>query len=346
MKKVAVIFGGKSSEYLVSLSSASSVLKHFPYDEYECLKIGMTEDGRFLYGDFSIEEIENNTWYMNKKAQVVMVKPGHDSAFFDVHSRELIHVDVAFNMIHGKVGEDGVLQSLFELGGIKYTGCDKESSIVSYDKELVHRLLNNDNIIKANYVSLNEVVSEEAYEEIVAKIGKKVIIKPAREGSSYGIAIANNYDEFNEALTAALSFDSKVIAEQFVVGFEIGTAVLEKDGELVVGLVDEIELATEFFDYEGKYAFKDARIVCPARIDDVSSERVQNLAKFIFKRLECRDFARIDFFYGHDGRIYFNEINTIPGFTSHSRFPNMMKGIGIEYSEIISTLIENAVMRS
>ncbi|NLC06101.1 MAG: UDP-N-acetylmuramoyl-tripeptide--D-alanyl-D-alanine ligase [Erysipelothrix sp.] len=345
MKKVALIFGGKSSEYLVSLSSISSVIQNFPSEKYEMCLIGMSLEGRFYTGDYTLEEIENNTWLENKTSREVVLKPGDDSCFMAVDTLEETVVDVAFNMIHGKYGEDGVLQSLMKASNISLTGCDQQSSILAYDKDITHRLLDNEGILKAKYRTLTSSLTLEQYGDLTDYLGQKVIIKPAREGSSYGISVADNYEDFKIGLEEALRFDTKVVIEEFIKGFEVGAAVLEKDGRLLVGDVDEIELATDFFDYEGKYAFKNAQIVCPARIDESATRIVKESAKLVFKLLGCRDFSRVDFFYGEDGQVYFNEINTIPGFTSHSRFPNMMKGIGIDYKEIIETLIENALNR-
>lgn len=344
-KTVAIVFGGKSSEYLVSLSSTSSVLQNFPYDRYNCLTVGMSEQGQFYMGEFTVEELENNTWLNNPTATKVAIQLGGDSCFVEVDSQKTVHVDVAFNMIHGKYGEDGILQALFKSGNMQYTGCDGQSSILAYDKDITHRLLDQENITKAKYRTLTHEITETEYNELAKELGGKVILKPAREGSSYGISMANDYETFAKGLKEALQFDDKIVVEQVIVGFEVGASVLEKDGQIIVGEIDEIELFTDFFDYEAKYAFKDARIVCPARISEDVKQIIKNNAIHVFKQLGCRDFSRVDFFYGNDGVVYFNEINTIPGFTSHSRFPNMMKGIGIEYPEIISTLIENALRR-
>lgn len=342
--KVAILFGGKSSEYSVSLSSAYSTLQYFP-TEYELIKIGISETGHFFEGNFSLEEIEKDTWQKNPTAREVMVKPGDESTFFYLDDLSTFQVDVAFNMIHGKQGEDGVLQALLSTGGIEYTGCDQESSLLCYDKEITHRLLDLTSIRKAQYETLTQLLDEADYEKLVAKLGEKLVIKPAREGSSYGISITNNFTEFNVGLANALNYDQKVIVEEFIEGFEIGCAVLEKEGELITGECDEIELHTAFFDFEAKYEYKDAQVHCPARISPEISNECKDTAKRIFKLMGCRDFARVDFFVSKDQQLYFNEINTIPGFTSHSRFPSMMKQVGVSFTEIIRSLVENARKR-
>ncbi|NLC41817.1 MAG: UDP-N-acetylmuramoyl-tripeptide--D-alanyl-D-alanine ligase [Erysipelothrix sp.] len=345
MKKVALIFGGKSSEYAVSLSSIASVIRNFPIEDYEYILVGMSKEGRFFMGDYSVEEIENDEWLPNPSSREVLIRPGANSSFTIIDNLEDVYVDACFNMIHGKVGEDGVLQSLMSSGNLSLTGCDQQSSILAYDKDITHRLLDNEGILKAKYRTLTRELSEEEYHDLVDFLGEKVILKPAREGSSYGISVATDFESFRLGLKEALTFDNKVVVEEFIKGFEVGASVLEKDGQLLVGDVDEIELQTDFFDYEGKYSFKNAAIVCPARLNEKAERQVKESAKLVFKLLGCRDFSRVDFFYGEDGRVYFNEINTIPGFTSHSRYPSMMKGIGIDYKEIIVTLIENALKR-
>lgn len=344
--KVAILFGGKSSEYSVSLSSAYSTLQNFPHDDYELIQIGISKEGHFYRGDYTLEEIENDTWMKNPTSREVIVKPGSESRFFYLDNLASFKVDVAFNMIHGKQGEDGVLQALLSSGNIEFTGCDQQSSILCYDKDITHRLLDLEHIKKAKYKTLSRLIKESEYYELVDLLGQKMIVKPAREGSSYGISVANNYSEFFDALQMALRYDSKVVIEEFVEGFEIGCAVLEKDNQLIVGECDEIELHTSFFDFEAKYEFKDAQIHCPARISPELAEQAKETAKRVFKLLGCRDFSRVDFFISKNNELYFNEINTIPGFTSHSRFPSMMKQVGVPYKEIIRSLIENARRRN
>lgn len=344
--KVAVIFGGKSKEYEVSLSSAYSTLQNFPHDQYELVMIGIAKDGSMFTGDYKYEEIENDTWMNNPTSREIIIKPGNQSRFMYLDNMNSFRVDIAFNMIHGKQGEDGVLQAMLMSGGIKYTGCDQQSSILCYDKDITHRLLDNTDIKKAKYRTLTQLIKESEYHDLADYLGQKMIIKPAREGSSYGISVADNYSDFFDGLQKALQYDTKVVIEQFIEGFEIGCAVLEENKELHVGECDEIEIKSDFFDYEGKYEFKDAQIILPARIDQETSNKTKELAKKVFKHLGCRDFARVDFFVGKDNEVYFNEINTIPGFTSHSRFPSMMNEVGIPYKEIIKILIDNARRRN
>lgn len=344
--KVAIMFGGKSSEYTVSLSSAYSTLQNFPHEDYELIQIIGSQDGHFYRGDFSLDEIESDTWMNNPTTREVYVKPGNNSQFFYLDNLQSFKVDVVFNMIHGKMGEDGVLQALLETGGIKYTGCDQESSILCYDKDITYRLLDLTDIKKPKYRTLTSLIKEADYYKLVEELGQKVVVKPAREGSSYGISIVDNYSDFFDGVQKALRYDSKVVVEEYIKGIEIGCAVLEKDGELMVGEVDEVELQSGFFDFEAKYEHKGSQIHCPARISDEISDLTKETSLRVFKLLGCRDFSRIDFFITDDNVLYFNEINTIPGFTSTSRYPGMMQEVGVSFKEVISTLIENAVNRN
>ena len=343
--KVAVLCGGKSSEYLVSLSSTYSVLQHFPHDEYQLTLVVIDQQGHWWTGPFTEEEIESNTWSENPEVREIALAPGNAQSIIYLDDFSRFTVDVFFNMVHGKYGEDGILPAMLQASSFKYTGCDLESSILCYDKDITHRLLDLEGIRKAKYRTLTKLVDEQTYDDLVEYIGPKQILKPAREGSSYGISIAEDFTSFNQALVEALRFDNKVVVEEFIEGFEVGCAVLEHQGVLITGECDEIELHTSFFDYEAKYAFKDAQIHCPARITAQQSQQVKETSKLIFNLLGCRDFARVDFFLGKDNRIYFNEINTIPGFTSHSRFPSMMAQVGITYPQIISSLIKNGLNR-
>lgn len=342
---VALICGGKGSEYLVSLSSTYSVMQHFPHDQYQLTLVVVDQQGHWWTGPFTVEEIETDTWRDNPEVREIALVPGNAQSLLYLDDFSRFTVDVFFNMMHGKYGEDGILPALLQASNFKYTGCDLESSILCYDKDITHRLLDLEGIRKAKYRTLTELVDEQTYEDLVDYLGEKQILKPAREGSSYGISIAEDFTSFNQALVEALRFDDKVVVEEFINGFELGCAVLERQGQLITGECDEIELHTAFFDYDAKYAFKDAQIHCPARITPAQSQRVQEISKLIFRLLGCQDFARVDFFLGNDGFIYFNEINTIPGFTSHSRFPSMMAAVGISYPEIITTLIENGLAR-
>ena len=181
--------------------------------------------------------------------------------------------------------------------------------------------------------------SQEALSAAAERLGWPLFVKPVRAGSSYGIAKVNEPKQLAPAVAEAFRHDREVILEETVPGFEVGCAVLG-NGELTVGLVDEIELSGGFFDFDEKYTLKTSAIHCPARISPEKAAEIQEAAKTVYRALDCKVFARVDFFLAPDGRVVFNEVNTIPGFTSHSRYPNMMKGVGLDFSALLDKLVE------
>ena len=180
---------------------------------------------------------------------------------------------------------------------------------------------------------------EAALDAAADRLGWPLFVKPVRAGSSYGIAKVNGLEQLAPAVMEAFRHDREVILEEAVPGFEVGCAVLGND-ELTVGLVDEIELSGGFFDFDEKYTLKTSAIHCPARISPEKAAEIQEAAKTVYRALDCKVFARVDFFLTPDGRVVFNEVNTIPGFTSHSRYPNMMKGAGLDFSALLDKLVE------
>lgn len=343
-KNVIVLFGGISSEYSVSLSSAVSIITHFPLDQFNLIKVGISLDGHWLMGNFTGEEIIEDRWMNNSEAEEVSPSTQKTSSLIRTRTQIPLYIDTVIHCIHGKYGEDGIIQAQLEMSGIRYVGSGITSSAICYDKEIVHRLMKIENIRMAEYTVLRQAtIDEQTYNQITNKMGKTLVTKPAREGSSYGVNVIHDFNEFAFGLKEAWKYDHKILVERYIKGIEIGCSIAKINGQLIASVCDEIELNTEIFDYNGKYSFKNALVHCPARISEENSILIQKIAKQIFTLLECRDMARIDFFLGFNQKIYLNEINTIPGFTSHSRFPLMMKQSGIGYSELIKHLIENSL---
>ena len=341
-KTVAVIFGGCSTEYEVSLESASSVIDHLDRERYEVLLIGITREGEWFRYHGETAAIRENTWRESGACVPAFLSPcrGHrgllelrpDGAVFTP-------VDVAFPVLHGRNGEDGTLQGLLEMAAIPFVGCDTLSSAVCMDKDYAHTLAAAAGIpIPATAV----IYPGDPREKILAaaaEIGYPVYVKPSRAGSSFGITKAHDEQELIAGVREAFVHDGKVVMEETIPGWEVGCAVLGNRDLLAVE-VDQIRLvATEFFDYTEKYTLKTSKIHMPARIDAATELRIQEAAKTIFKALDCSGFARVDMFLTPAGEIVFNEVNTIPGFTSHSRYPNMMKGIGLSFSDMLDKLL-------
>ena len=256
---------------------------------------------------------------------------------------EAIYLDAVFPLVHGTNGEDGTLQGLLELSGIPYVGCGVLSSAICMDKEISHQLVRQVGILTARSAVLtNPLLSETELLEQTEKLSYPLFVKPANAGSSFGIAKVYRRGDLAAAVANAFYFDKKVIAEEAVPGFEVGCAVLGNQ-DLTVGEVDEIELASGFFDYSEKYTLATSKIHMPARVNQETAMRIKQTAMRIYRILCCRGMARVDMFLTPKGNIFFNEVNTIPGFTAHSRYPNMLKGIGMNFSELLDRLIELAV---
>lgn len=341
-KKIAVIFGGHSTEYEVSLQSAYSVLQNIDRSRFEILPVGISRDGEWYHYTGKTEKIGNNTWFTDEENlyPVVVSQSRFVQGLLEFHGDKFraVQIDLAFPILHGKNGEDGTLQGLFELAGIPVVGCGTLSSAICMDKDRAHKLVRLAGIAVPEAVTFKYSEKETAYREINKKLTCPLFVKPVRAGSSIGITRITEMQELNAAAELAFQYDTEVIAEEAVDGFEVGCAILGSD-VLTVGRIDEIELSGNFFDYTEKYTLKSSKIYMPARVNRETEERIREAAKIIYRTLGCSGFARVDMFYTPSGEIVFNEVNTIPGFTAHSRYPNMMKGIGLSFAEVLDKLI-------
>lgn len=333
MKKIAIIFGGCSTEYEVSLQSAYAVLTNIDRKKYEIISIGITKEGKWFryYGDE--KHILDDTW-KEMECTPAWILPDRDERGILECTKigvRLIKVDVVFPILHGKNGEDGTIQGLIEMAGLKIVGCGMLSSAICMDKDKAHRLVE-----KAGIPVPKAVVLQRG--EKAENLTYPVFVKPVRAGSSFGITKVDREEDLDKAIEAAFTHDDEVIIEENIKGFEVGCAVLGNK-ELLVGRVDEIELSDGFFDFTEKYTLQSSKIHMPARIDEETEEKICKTAKKIYRTLSCKGFARVDMFLTPDKEIIFNEVNTIPGFTSHSRYPNMMRGIGMSFEEVLDKLI-------
>lgn len=368
MKKIAVLFGGCSTEYPVSLQSAHAVLSHLDENLYEVIRIGITREGGWYRYTGDLACLLDDSWHQREEELCpAVISPDqnmHGILEWRDGAMKVTKLDAAFPVLHGKNGEDGTVQGLLELAGIPVIGCNMLSSALCMDKHRAHRLVEEAGIRVPKAI----VIAKEAWElggygaaearegqkgiakntwenkrkhirESINEIGYPVFVKPVRAGSSFGITKVYKETDLFMAIENAFHHDNEVIVEETIPGFEVGCAVLGKEA-LTVGRVDEIELTDGFFDYTEKYTLKTSKIHMPARIEKKTEARIQEAAQMIYRALGCSGFARVDMFLTPDGEIVFNEVNTIPGFTSHSRYPNMMKGIGLGFEEILSCLID------
>lgn len=344
-RKIAVIFGGYSPEYGVSLQSAHAVIRYMDRLKFEPVLIGITKTGDWFHFSGNIDKIPNDTWHNAADCIPVAVSPNHsDHAILEWKENTVLKlpIDAAFPVLHGRNGEDGTVQGVFELAGIPVVGCGVLASALCMDKDRAHKLA------QAAGVSVPRSFTQKKNGDLgstlsqAAQIGYPLFVKPVKAGSSFGVTKVLTQNDLSAAINLAFEYDETVIVEECISGFEVGCAVLGTD-ELTVGEVDEIELADGFFDYTEKYTLKTSAIHVPARVEPATAEKIKQTAKTIYRALDCRGFARVDMFLADSGEIIFNEVNTIPGFTAHSRFPNMMKAIGISFETIISTAIELAI---
>lgn len=337
--RVACLFGGCSSEYDVSLVSASSVIRNINKEKYEVIMIGITREGDFYLYNGSVDDIERNNWFNDKYCnKITFSNNKSDHGFIVLESNELVQIDIAFPILHGKNGEDGTLQGLFELAEIPIVGCGMTSSAICMDKYIAHKLVESSGIPIPKSYLFTKYDNKNNIEENIKDLVYPIFVKPLKAGSSFGITKVLNASQLNEAVDYAFSYDNSIIIEEGIDGFEVGCAILGNNS-LIIGEVDQIELQDGFFDYEEKYTLKTSKIVLPAELPELEREKIKDTALKIYKILGCRGFSRVDMFYTKDKKIVFNEVNTIPGCTSHSRYPSMLKQIGYDFKDVIDKLI-------
>lgn len=342
-KKLAIIFGGCSSEYPVSLQSAYAIISNIDTNQFDLVLVGISREGSWFRYNGKIDNIKNDSWLVDEKACVpVIISPDRKIHGLIELRKEGIHftkVDAAFPVLHGKNGEDGTIQGLIELAGIPLIGCGTLCSALCMDKDRAHRLVETQDIYVPKAAVVQDTYTEKSLLGLTKELKYPLFVKPVKAGSSFGITKVYEEKELFEAVKLAFSFDNEVIIEENIEGFEIGCAIMGNQ-ELLIGEVDEIELTQGFFDYTEKYTLKSSQIHMPARIDSQTAQQIKETAEKIYRTLGCKGFARVDMFLTPDNKIVFNEVNTIPGFTSHSRYPNMMKGIGLPFHELLTRLIE------
>ena len=334
--KVAVIFGGMSTEKEVSCISASSVIKHLDVNKYEIFPIYISSNGN---------------WYKVKSANELEEKTEIENIM-----KYLKNVDVIFPVLHGLYGEDGTIQGLFELLNKPYVGCKVLASSVGMDKVYSKIIFEKANINQAkyiyvkkddnNYIYVDDKFNEEKLNlngiinKVINNIKFPMFIKPSNSGSSVGINKAHNKEELEKAIIEAAKYDKKILIEEGINGREVECAVLGNE-EVIASCVGEVKSASEFYSYNAKYNDDNSKTIIPAPIDKAQEEQIQKLAIKAFKAIDGKGLSRVDFFIENNtGKIYINEINTLPGFTSISMYPKLFEHDQIEYSKLLDNLIE------
>ncbi len=339
---IAVFFGGRSSEYSISLQSAHGVMSNLDRTKYRVLPIGISQTGKWFYYTGDIDRIPEDAWLDPSHCTPVCLVPGDRGGIYLVHSdgsQTPLDIDLALPILHGKNGEDGTIQGLLQMLDIPLVGCGVLSSALCMDKDRAHRLASYAGILVPRAATVMAGEDRGSLYALAEEVGYPLYVKPVKQGSSYGITRVETPDKLEAAIDYAFQYDDEVIVEENIVGFEVGCAVMGKGAKLLVGEVDEIEIPGGFFDFTEKYNLITSSIYVPARIDEALTARVKETAKTLYRVLGCEGFARVDMFVTPGGQVYFNEINTIPGFTAHSRYPGMMGAAGLSFSAMLDKLI-------
>lgn len=347
-KTVAVIFGGCSSEHEVSLRSAVTIIENINKDLYNTVLIGITKDGQWLKVD-SIDDIKSGKWLNSKHKAVISPDTEHRGILkLDGNKVELIPVDVVFPVLHGLNGEDGTIQGLFSLAKIPYVGCGVLASAVSMDKVYTKVIVDALDIRQANYVKVLQgdlINMDEVVAAVEGKLAYPVFIKPSNAGSSQGVSKANNREQLIDGIQLAAKHDSKILVEETILGREIECAVLGSNDVRASG-VGEIVAAADFYDYDAKYNNPQSRTVISPELPDGVEAKVREAAVKIFKAVDGFGLARVDFFVENGtNEVVFNEINTLPGFTSISMYPMLWEAKGISKGQLVEKLIQSAFAR-
>jgi D-alanine---(R)-lactate ligase len=333
--KVGVIFGGAGEEHPISVKSAREVAKHLDADKYEPFYIGITKSGAWKLCDGPGADWEDSI------ARTAVLSPDRSIPgllVLDQGRYETVSLDLVLPVLHGKFGEDGAIQGLLELSGIPYAGCDVQSSALCMDKSLAYLVARSAGIATPNFwtVTPDEDIDAD-------QLTYPVFVKPARSGSSFGVTKVSRRDELHSAVQTARQYDSKVVIEEAVLGSEVGCAIHGNGLDLFAGEVDQIALADGFFrihqEREPERGSDNATVIVPANISADSRSLVQQTAKAIYRALGCSGLARVDMFLTDDVRVVLNEVNTLPGMTSYSRYPRMMAAAGQTFAEVIDRIV-------
>lgn len=348
MKNIAVIFGGRSSEHEVSCVSVTTIIKNIDKSRYNLYLIGITKEGEWLLCD-SPADIESGEWYNSKKKAVISpdVKD-HGILITDNGEVSRVYIDVIFPVLHGLYGEDGTLQGLFTLADIPYVGCGVLSSAVCMDKFFTKIIVDTLNIRQAKYVPVysEELVSiENTVRRIEAALSYPVFVKPSNAGSSKGVSKAHDAGELMDALLLAAKHDRKILVEETIVGRELECAVFG-GRKITASGIGEVVAADEFYSYDAKYNNEASRTVIGPELPAGKEEEIREKATAIFKAVDGFGLSRVDFFLEKDtDEVVFNEINTLPGFTSISMYPMLFKAAGTDTDKLVEGLIELAYKR-
>jgi D-alanine--(R)-lactate ligase len=337
--RVAIIFGGCSEEHPISVKSAQEVANNLDLEKYEPFYIGITKRGAWNLCDGPGPE------WGNGSCRPAMLSPDrsvHGLLVLERGHYTAIPLDLVFPVLHGKLGEDGAMQGLLELSGIPYVGCDVQSSVLCMDKSLAYIVASHAGIATPKFwtVLANEDVDSD-------RLTYPVFVKPARSGSSFGVSKVPRKEALLSAVETARRYDSKVLIEEAVVGSEVGCAIFGNDTELIAGEPDRIALSGGFFrihqEDRPERGSENSTFIVPADISAEARRFIQETAKSLYRALGCRGLSRVDMFLKEDGTVVLNEVNTLPGMTSYSRYPRMMAAAGLSLADVIDRIVSLAL---
>jgi D-alanine-D-alanine ligase len=357
--RVAVVYGGRSSEHAISCVSAGSILRNLDPERFEVVAVGITPDGSWMLTDAQPDTLAITEGKLPEVTDAsgtelaLAADPGRGGQLLSLEhgaSELLGAVDVVFPVLHGPYGEDGTIQGLLELAGVPYVGAGVLASATGMDKEFTKKLLAADGLPIGDHVVLRSHQDTPDLDDC-QRLGLPVFVKPARGGSSIGVSRVTAWDQLPHAIAAARRHDPKVIVEAAVHGRELECGVLEfPDGRVEASAVGEIRVAgvrgreDAFYDFATKYLEDAAELDVPAKVDDDVADAVRQLAIRAFRAIDCQGLARVDFFLTEDGPVV-NEINTMPGFTTISMYPRMWAASGLDYPSLLATMVETALKR-
>ncbi|MDO5627548.1 MAG: D-alanine--D-alanine ligase family protein [Mobilicoccus sp.] len=358
--RVALVYGGRSSEHAVSCATAAGVLAAIDTDRFEVVPIGIAKDGRWVLGGDDLTELALTRGHVPEvrgEGDVRLPMATTDRGVTDLDSAggaaALGHVDVVFPVLHGPFGEDGTLQGMLELADLPYVGSGVLASATMMDKHAMKAVLSSHGLPVGPHLTITDRQwSRDADAAMAAceRLTYPLFVKPARAGSSVGITKVDGPGALRAAIETAREHDPKVVVEQGIVGREIECGVLQGRGHDEPRTSELGEIVVEsghtFYDFEAKYlADSEVRLSCPAELPEADAARIRHMAAVAFEAAGCEGLARVDFFYTPDGEIILNEINTMPGFTPASMYPQMWQASGVTYPELITELIELALER-
>ena len=352
MKKlnVCVLFGGISPEHAVSLRSAESVLNNMDSEKYNVFPVGITREGKWLlFGGKDYALLPDGVWQSHADNKPATISPirGQGLLIFEENQVTTQSIDVVFPVLHGENGEDGAMQGLLQMAGIPYVGPHVAPSAVAMDKTLTKLVVDNAGVTQAAWqlVRSSEMKNrmEPILDDLEARFAYPMFVKPAGTGSSVGVSKATDRVTLEAALLSAGAFDEKILVEEFICGREVEVAVLGNSNP-VASICGEIDSGADFYDYDSKYITDTSTAYIPARIPEDVAEQVREAAVKVYSVVGCQGLSRVDFFVTFEGnRVVFNEINTLPGFTSISMYPKLFAASGIPYGELIDQLLQLAL---